>query len=349
MMSVLFSHNDQCFTRRVAVIEMATCSEDDLLAIVVILDEEEEEVEVKKQMWVHQAWQNRGREGEFATLYSQLTDDGAKFYEYFRMSENTFNLLLKKMEDYLQKRDNHWRKAITAREGLAVCLRYLATGNSYQTIAFSFRLGRLTVSNIVRDVCREIWNVLQPIYMPPPTTQTWKEAAEGFSALWGFLNCVGSKDGKHIKLKYPNNSGSEYYCYKDFFFSRPSGSGGPFYKFIVVDIGSYGRHSDSVIFENSALYRQYIDGNTILPPKPLPGTNTPMPHVIVSDEGFALQTYLMRPYPKVGMINPKKKMFQFTAQSSPSCRGKCVRYIGHEMACSFETNRNRCLNCRLRS
>ena len=66
----------------------------------------------------------------------------------------------------------------------------------------------------------------------------------------------------------------------------------PYYKFIVVDTDSYGQHSDSGIFKNSALYQEYTDGKTILPPKPLPGTNIPIPHVLIGDEGFALQTYL---------------------------------------------------------
>ena len=88
----------------------------------------------------------------------------------------------------------------------------------------------------------------------------------------------------------------------------------PYYKFMVVYIGSYGRHSDSAIFENSAFYRNYIDGKIILPPKPLPDTDTPV-HVLIGDEGFALQTYLMRPYPKVEIINNARKK-QFNAHLS---------------------------------
>lgn len=42
-------------------------------------------------------------------------------------------------------------------------------------------------------------------------------------------------------------------------------------------------------------YREYIEGKIILPPKPLPGTDTPVPHVSVDDDGVAPQTYLMRP------------------------------------------------------
>lgn len=88
---------------------------------------------------------------------------------------------------------------------------------------------------------------------------------------------------------------------------------------MVVDIGSYGHHSDSAILENSAFYRKYIDGKTILPPKPLPGSHTSVPHVLVGDEGFALQTYLIRPYPKSGIINDTRKK-HFNAQLNQACR-----------------------------
>ncbi|KAG8230387.1 hypothetical protein J437_LFUL014173 [Ladona fulva] len=36
-------------------------------------------------------------------------------------------------------------------------------------------------------------------------------------------------------------------------------------------------------------------------------TDIPVPHVIIGDEGFALQTYLMRPYPKAGIITDPRK------------------------------------------
>lgn len=162
----------------------------------------------------------------------------------------------------------------------------------------------------MKEVCREIWNILQPKYLPKPTLEMWNKAEEGFAELWGFPNCIGSIDGKHIKLKCPDNSGSQYFCYNNFFLLVLLAVVDPYYKFMVVDIGSYGRHSDSGIFENSLFYREYIDEKTILPPKPLPGTDTPVPHVLVGDEGFALQTYLMRPYPKQGVINNvRKKQF----------------------------------------
>jgi len=46
--------------------------------------------------------------------------------------------------------------------------RFLASGDSFQTIAFSFRLHKSTVLGIVAETCSALLNLLQPIYMPVP-------------------------------------------------------------------------------------------------------------------------------------------------------------------------------------
>lgn len=183
----------------------------------------------------------------------------------------------------------------------------MATGDSHQTIAFSFRVGRTTVSSIVKEVCMEIWNVLQPLYLATPTEDTWKTSEVGFMERWNFPNCMGSIDGKHVRIKCPNKSGSSFFCYKHFFSIVLLAVVDPFYNFIIVDIGSYGRHSDSAIFENSSFYHNSIVNKTILPPKPLPGTTIPVPHVFIGDEGFKLQPYLMRPFPRDSVVGDAQK------------------------------------------
>lgn len=109
----------------------------------------------------------------------------------------------------------------------------------------------------MKEVCKEIWNTLQPEYMPSPTEETWIQSEKGYRETWNFPNCVGSIDGKHIAIKCPKNSGSEYFCYKKFFSVVLLAIVDPCYKFTVIEVGSYGSHSDSSIFENSMFYRQY--------------------------------------------------------------------------------------------
>ncbi|KAL4153066.1 hypothetical protein QTP88_000899 [Uroleucon formosanum] len=95
------------------------------LAVLALLLDEEEKNNKQKRIWVHDLWKKRKIEGEFATLYEELVDHEAKFFEYFRMSQYCFNLLLSKIEHDIKKQDTFWRPAITPKERLAVCLRYV--------------------------------------------------------------------------------------------------------------------------------------------------------------------------------------------------------------------------------
>ena len=53
-----------------------------------------------------------------------------------------------------------YREAIEPREWLCVTLRYLASGDSWGTIAASYRISPVTVSHIINKTCLEIWNLL---------------------------------------------------------------------------------------------------------------------------------------------------------------------------------------------
>ncbi|CAL8311043.1 unnamed protein product [Gadus morhua 'NCC'] len=50
------------------------------------------------------------------------------------------------------RQDTHMRQAISPEERLSICLRYLATGDSFRSIAFAFRMGASTVAGIVHQV-----------------------------------------------------------------------------------------------------------------------------------------------------------------------------------------------------
>ena len=71
------------------------------------------------------------------------------------------------------------------------------------------------------------------------------------------------------------------------------------YKFICVDIGSYGSSCDGAIFKNSTFGQAFVnDQLNFTPPKQLP--NFPeggvILHTIVADEAFPLCVNLMRPF-----------------------------------------------------
>lgn len=188
----------------------------------------------------------------------------------------------------------------------------MATGDSFKTIAESFRLGYTTVQEIVHTTCAVIWEVLSKIVMPEPTEDTWKEAQNGFAQRWNFPNCISAMDGKHIKIQAPPNSGSLYFNYKKYFSIVLLALVDANYKFIIVHVGEMGKNSDGGIFSRSILARK-LETNTLnIPgPKTMPGTNCVLPHVIVGDEAFPLKSYLMRPYPGTQVRNEDKAVYNY--------------------------------------
>ena len=126
--------------------------------------------------------------------------DTERHFIYFRMSKEKFDQLLETIAPHLQHPVTH-KYPVSPAERLAVTLHILATGNSQQSVAANYRLGRTTVGKIFRETIPLIWSCLKNKYLPFPTRATWEKNAVEFEALWNFPNCIGAIDGKHIIIK----------------------------------------------------------------------------------------------------------------------------------------------------
>lgn len=149
--------------------------------------------------------------------------------------------------------------------------------------------------------------------MPKPTEEVWRKSEEGFREKWNFPNAIATIDGKHVLIQAPPHSGSNYFCYKKHFSTVLLALVDANYKFIVVDIGAFGKNSDASILRNSNLGKGLQNGTLNIPsPKILPGGNDVLPHVIIGDEAFPLCTNLMRPYSRDdAQRNEEKKVFNY--------------------------------------
>lgn len=135
--------------------------------------------------------------------------------------------------------------------------------------------------------------------MPKPTEERWRNNAADFELKWSYPNCIGAIDGKHIRLRCPNKTGSLCFNYKKFFSIVLLAIVDANCKFVAVDVGAYGHEGDAGVFKRSNMGKQINDGTFDIPPrKPLPGTNIHLPHVIVGDEAFSLHENLMKSYPR---------------------------------------------------
>ena len=144
-----------------------------------------------------------------------------------------------------------------------------------------------------------------------PTTEMLLAMSNEFYLKWNFPNCVGSIDGKHIRLKCASNSGNMYYNCKHYYSVVLQGLADARYRFIAIDVDAYGKQSDSGIFRQSSLYQLLSSSNFNMPnAKKLPLSDVELQFVILEDEAYQLLSYLMRPYPR-RQLSESRKLFNY--------------------------------------
>uniref|UniRef100_A0A182RXW8 Transposase Helix-turn-helix domain-containing protein n=1 Tax=Anopheles funestus TaxID=62324 RepID=A0A182RXW8_ANOFN len=92
---------------------------------------------------------------------------------FLRMNKTDFDLLLCRVESSITKRDTNMRQAITAQERLLITLRYLATGESYTSLQYLFRVSKRSIGRFVPEVCRAIIHSLREYVRLPSTSAEW--------------------------------------------------------------------------------------------------------------------------------------------------------------------------------
>jgi hypothetical protein len=140
----------------------------------------------------------------------------------------------------------------------------------------------------------------------PKCEGSWHAIAEEFNTKWQFPHCVGALDGKHVAILTPADSGSLYFNYKQFNSIVLLALVDANYRFLYVDIGSYGRVSDGGVFNNSSL-GQALKNNSLNIPPPGSVTDTiSLPFVVLADDAFALKPYMMKPYANRGLTREQR-------------------------------------------
>lgn len=78
----------------------------------------------RRRYWVHPLSSKRRARGTYYVLYLELRRDPEQFFNYMRMSIESFDHLLQRMSASLQREDTRYRRAINPEERLIVTLRW---------------------------------------------------------------------------------------------------------------------------------------------------------------------------------------------------------------------------------
>lgn len=183
---------------------------------------------------------------------------------------------------------------------------------TFSALAYEFYRGVSTISEVVDHMSECVWDTLQQDYMSMPSTEEWIDISKRFYEQWNIPNCVGGIDGKHMRLKCPQNSGSAYHNYQGFFSIVLLACVDADSFFTWISVGDYGRNSDGRVIEAAGVINALKNNEFNLPnPQPLPNTSEPpFPFFFIGDQGFPLKINLFRPYPKK-TSDDKKRVFNY--------------------------------------
>ena len=138
------------------------------IAMVVILSELADSDDEKPTRGPTRSWIKRRKENGFfeTIIWELILEDLAGFKEMFRMGYADFEKILSSIVVLISPQeiiDGH--RPICAEEKLALTLRFLATGESFSSLSFQFRISKSAVAYIVKRVCESIVKCLLHIYM----------------------------------------------------------------------------------------------------------------------------------------------------------------------------------------
>ena len=270
-------------------------------------------IRAKRSCWVQPYLQRRVEQGNYENLMQELKNETPELFRNFtRTSGCMFDEIVEKVTPYIEKEETFFRKPLPPGLRVAITLRFLATGETYTSLQYTFRVAHNTISGIVPDTCKAIANVFKNELKIPETEEQWITVAQGFERRWNFPNCIGAIDGKHIRLRNPSHGGSHFFNYKRFYSMVLLAVVDSEYRFMYIDVGAIGSESDAGIFGQTRL-RELVEKKLahIPEPKPLPGTeNTLCDYFFVGDDAFPLRHYLMKPFPSRALSH-KERLFNY--------------------------------------
>lgn len=94
-------------------------------------------------------------------LAELVYEPSGEFHKFTRMSLEDFEDLLSKVSQIIMKKDTQLREAVPAKIRLALTLRFLASGDNYESLHFLFKISPQLISQIIPEVCEALNKVLK--------------------------------------------------------------------------------------------------------------------------------------------------------------------------------------------
>jgi hypothetical protein len=85
-------------------------------------------------------------------LKEQLVEDRVSYCNHLMVTSSQFTFLLRKVEGDIQRQETVMRTPLLARLKLEITLLYLATGDSFSSLQFLYRVPTTTICRFIPEV-----------------------------------------------------------------------------------------------------------------------------------------------------------------------------------------------------
>ncbi|KAJ8874185.1 hypothetical protein PR048_025027 [Dryococelus australis] len=101
----------------------------------------------------------RNKLGASSTLCKDLrVEDQSGYEKFFRLNVNQYTNLLNIVKNTIQKNYTNMGRALPAEVKLGVALRFLASGDSYSSLQYLFRIPKNSIRKFIPEVLDAIYN-----------------------------------------------------------------------------------------------------------------------------------------------------------------------------------------------
>ena len=105
----------------------------------------------RRRTWVEPYLQRRLEQGHYRNLMDELAQKTPElFRNYTRTDKALFDEIVDRVTPHIQKQHTWCREPLEPGLRVAITLRFLATGDSYMSLQYSFRVAHNTISAIVQ-------------------------------------------------------------------------------------------------------------------------------------------------------------------------------------------------------
>ena len=141
-----------------------------LVVLCELLDSDDEKpTRGKTRNWI----KRREERGYFSNIVQELKiEDRLGFKDMFRVDVTDFEYVLSVIAPLITpKKIIGGHKPISPEERLTLAIRYLATGESFQSLSYQFRISLNAVSCIIKGCCKAIVEKLVPLFVKSPASK----------------------------------------------------------------------------------------------------------------------------------------------------------------------------------